>query len=74
MFIILRSVIENPSFNAQIKEFLTTPPKKFGSKFTISDKTIEKLAKTSLVERALKLSEFKQSIIASKGPTESNLV
>lgn len=75
MFIILRSVIENPSFNAQIKEFLTTPPKKFGSKFTISDKTIEKLAKTSLVERALKLSEFKQSIIVSKGPArkQSNL-
>ena len=76
MFIILRSVIENPSFNSQIKEFLTTPAKKFGSKFDVSDKFIENLVKkTDLIDRALKLGEFKASIAVSKNPTkkQSNL-
>ena len=76
MFIILRSVIENPSFNSQIKEFLTTPAKKFGSKFDVSDKFIENLVKkTNLIDRALKLGEFKASITVSKGPAkkQSNL-
>jgi DNA topoisomerase II len=71
MFIILRSTIENPSFNSQIKEFLTTPPKIFGSKFSVSEKFIENLVKkTSLVERALKLGEYRASISITKGSSK----
>ena len=66
MFIFLRSLIENPSFNSQIKEYLTTPPSKFGSKFEIGDKEIDKLMKTSLVDRALKLSQFKTELGGGK--------
>ena len=43
MFVFIRSIIENPSFDSQIKEYLTTPPSKFGSKFEVSEKNIEKL-------------------------------
>lgn len=70
MFIFLRSVIENPSFDSQIKEFLTTSPSKFGSKFEISDKFIEKLAKTSLIERALKLGIHQDSLNLKKVSTK----
>ena len=72
MFVFVRSIIENPSFDSQIKEFLTTPHTKFGSKFTLSNKNLEKLAKTSLIERALKLSEFKESLIINKVTSKKN--
>ena len=66
MFVFIRSIIENPSFDSQIKEYLTTPPNKFGSKFDISEKNVEKLIKTSLIDRALKLSEFKDTLNINK--------
>ena len=62
IFIFVKSTIENPAFDSQIKEYLTTPHTKFGSKCEISDKFIEKLIKTSLIERAIKLSDFKDNL------------
>lgn len=66
MIVFVRSVIENPAFDSQIKEFLTTPVAKFGSKFDVSDKFIDKLMKTSLIERAIALSNFKDNIGVEK--------
>jgi DNA topoisomerase-2 len=62
LFIFVRSTIENPAFDSQIKEYLSTPSTKFGSKCEVSDKFIEKLVKTSLIDRATKLSDFKDAI------------
>ena len=62
IFVFVRSTIENPAFDSQIKEYLTTPSTKFGSKCEVSDKFIEKLLKTSLIERAMKLSDFKENL------------
>ncbi len=62
MFIFVRSTIENPSFDSQIKENLTTPMTKFGSRYEPSEKFIEKLMKTSLIERAMKLTDFKENL------------
>ena len=62
IFIFVKSTIENPAFDSQIKEYLTTPSTKFGSKCEISDKFIDKLVKTSLIERAVKLSDFKDNL------------
>jgi len=62
IFVFIRSTIENPAFDSQIKEYLTTPSTKFGSKCEVSEKFIEKILKTSLIERALKLSDFKDSL------------
>jgi DNA topoisomerase-2 len=62
LFIFVKSTIENPAFDSQIKEYLTTPSTKFGSKCEVSDKFIEKLIKTSLIDRAIKLSDFKDTI------------
>lgn len=66
MFIFVKSVIENPAFDSQTKEYLTTPSTKFGSKCEVSDKFIEKLGKSSIIERAQKLSEFKQNMDLQK--------
>ena len=61
IFVFLRSTIDDPSFNSQIKEFLTTPQSKFGSKCEIDDKFIDKLAKMGLMETAISLSNFKEN-------------
>ena len=66
MWIFLRSVIVNPSFDSQTKEFLTTPATKFGSKFEVNDKFIQSLLKIGIVEKAIKLSEFKENNSVSK--------
>ena len=66
MFVFVRSIIENPSFESQIKEYLTTPYNKFGSKFEIEPKLIDKLMKTSLIERAMKLNDFRDNLSVLK--------
>lgn len=66
MFIFVRSTIVNPSFDSQIKEYLTTPMTKFGSKYEPTEKFIEKVMKTSLIERAMKLSDFKDNLALQK--------
>ncbi len=66
MFIFIRSIVENPSFDSQIKECLITPATKFGSKYDPSEKFIEKLMKTSLIDRAMKLSNYKDSLELQK--------
>jgi DNA gyrase B. len=45
MFVFIKSTIENPSFDSQIKDNLTTPSIKFGSKCEFNEKFIEKILK-----------------------------
>jgi DNA topoisomerase-2 len=58
LFVFVKSTIVNPAFDSQSKETLTTPSNKFGSKCDISDKFIEKLYKTNIVERVLSFTDF----------------
>lgn len=53
LMLFVKATIVNPVFDSQTKEFLTTPATKFGSKPEISDKFIEKLARTEVAERAI---------------------
>ena len=75
MFIFVKSTVENPSFDSQIKEYLTTPSSKFGSTCVFSEKFIEKVLKTSLIERAIKLNDFKDNLGLQKigGKKTSNV-
>jgi DNA topoisomerase II len=57
LMIFVKSTIVNPKFDSQSKETLTTPVAKFGSKGEVSDKFVEKLFKTGIVERVLQLSQ-----------------
>ena len=61
IFVFIRSSINDPSFNSQVKEFLTTPISKFGSKAELTDKYIDKLAKMGLMDLAINLSAFKEN-------------
>ena len=75
IFMFVKSTVENPSFDSQIKEYLTTPASKFGSTCVFSDKFIDKVLKTSLVERAIKLNDFKDNLGLQKigGKKTSNV-
>ena len=44
LFVFINASIENPSFDSQTKDMLTTIPSKFGSRFEVSEKFVQKLA------------------------------
>lgn len=53
------SVIEDPAFSSQTKEFLTSKTSLYGSTCEIPDKMIDALIKTGIVEDVVKLAQFK---------------
>jgi DNA topoisomerase II len=57
----VNALIDNPSFNSQTKECLTTAKEKFGSKCEISSKFIASLAKTGIVEKVIELASLKEN-------------
>jgi DNA topoisomerase-2 len=57
LILFIKSTIVNPTFDSQSKETLTTPFSKFGSKAELSDKFIEKLYKTGIVDKILEICE-----------------
>lgn len=58
LFVFINCTIVNPTFDSQTKETLTTPTSKFGSKYEVDVKFIEKLYKTGIVEKAINLSSI----------------
>lgn len=66
LMLFVRCDIENPAFDSQTKDFMSTPTSKFGSSCDVSDKFIEKLAKMGVMDAACALTEIKESKIAKK--------
>jgi len=58
LFIFVKSTIDNPSFDSQTKETLTTLITKFGSKCELSEKFYDKLYKSGIIEIALSATEI----------------
>ena len=61
LFVFVKCTIDNPCFDSQTKEALTSAASKFGSKCDISDKFITNLAKTGIIEKVISLTEFKDA-------------
>ena len=61
IMIFIKCLIDNPSFNSQTKELMTTNKDKFGSKCEITDKTITAISKIGIIEKAIELTELKDS-------------
>jgi DNA topoisomerase-2 len=66
MMIFLRCDIINPSFDGQVKEYLTTVPSKFGSRCEVSDTFITKVAKLGIVEQACEITEVRETRSSAK--------
>ena len=64
--IFINVAIENPSFDSQTKNNLTTPSGKFGSKYEMSDKFIEDIVKKlGVMEAAINITQVKENKKAS---------
>lgn len=59
--VFVNALIENPSFDSQTKEALTSKAIKFGSKCIISEDGYKKILKSGIVENVLSYARFKQS-------------
>lgn len=57
--IMVNALIENPSFDSQTKENLTTRPKQFGSTFTLPDDFLKKIEKSDIVDKILNYAKYK---------------
>jgi DNA topoisomerase-2 len=66
LMIFLNSTIENPSFDSQTKDYLTTTSSKFGSSCEVSDKFIDKLATMGVLSASCDMSELKDKKNAKK--------
>jgi DNA topoisomerase-2 len=64
--VFLKCDIENPSFDSQTKDYMNTPSSKFGSSCTVSDKLVEKLAKSGVMQTACAISDAKDNKQAKK--------
>ncbi|KAG2023227.1 DNA topoisomerase II [Coprinopsis cinerea AmutBmut pab1-1] len=76
MWLFVKSLIVNPTFDSQTKELLTLPSSKFGSKPTISDEFIKKVAKSGIVDNVLNWAKFKadQQMKRADGTKRSRLL
>jgi DNA topoisomerase-2 len=66
LMLFVRCDIDNPSFDSQTKDYMTTPISSFGSSCEVSEKFIEKLAKMGVMDAACALTEVKEIKAAKK--------
>ena len=60
LMIFLRCDIDNPSFDSQIKDYLSTPVNKFGSTCEVSDKFISKVITLGVLDIACAVTELRE--------------
>ncbi|KAJ7542297.1 hypothetical protein O6H91_10G100200 [Diphasiastrum complanatum] len=61
LWVFVNALIDNPAFDSQTKETLTTRQGSFGSRCELSQEFLKKVAKCGVVERVLTWADFKQS-------------
>jgi len=66
IWIYIKCIIEEPTFDGQTKESMTTNISNFGSKYDVSDKFIEKLIKIGLLDRIYYSIELENSKLGKK--------
>ncbi|EDX05512.1 Top2 [Drosophila simulans] len=75
LWVFVNCLIENPTFDSQTKENMTLQQKGFGSKCTLSDKFINNMSKSGIVESVLAWAKFKaQNDIAKTGGRKSSKI
>jgi len=66
IMVFLRCDIENPTFDSQTKDFMSTPVNKFGSTCIVSNGFVDKLAKLGVMNASCALTEVKDTNKAKK--------
>ncbi|KAL1871029.1 hypothetical protein VTK73DRAFT_2338 [Phialemonium thermophilum] len=75
IFVFINCFIENPAFNSQTKEQLTTKPSAFGSKCVLTDNFIKRIRSTKALEDIMNFAERKadQMMAKSDGTRRSRI-
>ena len=69
--IYVNALIENPAFDSQTKEFLTTKPRLFGSTCTLPDKFLKQIEKSAIVSNIDSYLSFRErEALKRKGGTK----
>ena len=66
LMLFLKCDIENPSFDSQTKDYMSTTSANFGSSCSVSDGFIEKVAKLGIMDTACELTSVKDNKTAKK--------
>lgn len=61
LFLFVNCIIDNPSFDSQTKDTLTTNVAKFGSTCKVSEKFVDKICKLGVVDQALSIHNVKET-------------
>lgn len=75
MFLFVRAVVDNPTFNSQTKECLSTPRSKFGGEFSMSDAFRKKVLASSIVKAMAAVADNKllKDLSKTNGAKKSRL-
>ena len=66
LMLFVNCTVENPAFDSQTKECLTTTTAKFGSSCAVSDKFIDKVIKLGVMDQAISLNDIKHTADGAK--------
>merc|ERR1719159_1139330 len=66
LWVFVNALIENPAFDSQTKDTLTTKQSKFGSKCEVSEESIQRVLKSGIVDIVLHWAKAKQDIDMKK--------
>ncbi len=66
LLLFVRCDIENPNFDSQTKDYMTSAVTSFGSKCEVSDKFVENVAKMGVMDLACSITEVKENKAAKK--------
>ena len=69
LWVFVNCLVENPTFDSQTKETLTLKPSLFGSTCQLSDKYIQGLLKTEIVQSIIQQAEAREKAKLAKGLT-----
>lgn len=66
IILFIRCDVENPSFQSQTKDYLSTAHTNFGSRCEVSDKFIEKISKLGIMDTVCAITEIKEHRAAKR--------
>lgn len=66
LYIFVRALIINPTFDSQTKETLTKKPSQFGSKCELSDKFIQSILKTGIIDSIVEQAKARENDMLAK--------
>ena len=71
LWVFINCKIENPSFDSQTKECLTSKVENFGSKFNLTEKFIKEVLKSNIVTNILEFAKVKAKVKLHKALTSN---